>query len=135
MLTVVDGVDESVFEFVVTAEKFWFDEVNHGKVLIEVVLEGCLTAGSVTVQSAVAAVVREGVPHQVVEEPDVGEAVASEVVLVRVVIKTLFCNPALKLGIMPRLLYKSSTTMMVQMKFLLSCQSSCALSLLTYSLA
>ena len=40
MLTVVDGVDESVFEFVVTAEKFWFDEVNHGKVLIEVVLEG-----------------------------------------------------------------------------------------------
>ena len=41
MLTVVDGVDESVFEFVITAEKFWFDEVNHGKVLVEVVLEGC----------------------------------------------------------------------------------------------
>ena len=41
MLTVVDGVDESVFEFVVTAKKFWFDEVNHGKVLVEVVLEGC----------------------------------------------------------------------------------------------
>ena len=40
MLTVVDGVDESVFEFVVTAEKFWFDKVNHGKVLVEVVLEG-----------------------------------------------------------------------------------------------
>ena len=41
MLAVVDGVYESVFEFVITAEKFWFDEVNHGKVLVEVVLEGC----------------------------------------------------------------------------------------------
>ena len=40
MLTVVDWVDKSVFELVVTAEKFWFDEVYHGEVLVEVVLKG-----------------------------------------------------------------------------------------------
>ena len=53
MLTVVDGVDESVFEFVITAEKFWFDEVNHGKVLVEVVLEGCRSGFVVFLQSRI----------------------------------------------------------------------------------
>ena len=58
------------------------DEGRRAGSIDQVVLECVLTGGRITVESAVTAVESPGVPHQVVEQPDVSVAVLGQVVSV-----------------------------------------------------